>query len=304
MNPDVSIAVFCQNEAARIEACIAAVAAAAGGLAVRLTVIINGSTDESTMLAQHAVRRHGLSARIFTILHGDKANAINRSFYELREPAGLHVFVDGYVVMAPTALHALNAALGAHPHAMAATGVAGNGRTMKASTAQTLRHGGQLHGQLHAFRPHFLDRLTRAGLRLPLGLYRGDGLLGSMACHDLDAAGVEWDGHRIRGAAAATYEIPPLSPFRPADIARQLRRKVRQMRGRMENAAISSIIYPEGYAALPAYADDMIAAWLASGGRPRAGILDRPFMDAALWQHARARRLEGDSLRPALVMET
>jgi glycosyltransferase involved in cell wall biosynthesis len=300
MRHSVSVAVFCQNEAARIGACIASIAAAAKGLRCSLTIIVNGSTDASAELARQAVRAHALNARVYTIGHGDKANAINRSFHDLREPADLHVFLDGYVVIAPESLRALGAALDDYPHAVAATGVAGNGRTMRASTAQTLRHGGQLHGQLHAFRPGFIDRLTAAGLRLPIGLYRGDGLLGSMACHDLDPRGTAWDGHRIRGAAAARYEIPLLSPFKPADVARQFRRQIRQMRGRLENAAISSTIYKGGYQDLPPYADDMIAGWLANGGRPRAGLLERPFMQLAMRHHARSGRPTEDALRPVL----
>ena len=297
MDLDVSVTVFCQNEAARIGTCIASIAAAVRPLRAGLTIIVNGSTDASAQRAHEAARTHDLPARVFVIPHGDKANAINRSFYALRQSARLHVFLDGYVVIGPRSLLALGRALADTPHALAATGVAGNGRTMKAATAHTLRHGGQLHGQLHAFRPAFLDRLTGAGLRLPVGLYRGDGLLGSMTCHALDPR-LAWDSHRIRGAAEATYDIPLLSPFKPADIARQCRRMVRQMRGRLENAAITSIIYAGGYAALPADADDMIAAWLAAGGTPVASLAERPFMALALRQHARARRPDAAALLP------
>jgi glycosyltransferase involved in cell wall biosynthesis len=295
---DVSVAVFCQNEAAHIGACLASIAAAAAGLRVGLTIIANGSTDGSGELALRDARRLGLAARAYTIAHGDKANAINHSFRNLREPARIHVFADGYTVIGRDALSALASALAANPNAVAATGVASNGRTMAAATEATLRHGSHLHGQLHAFRPAFLDRLVQRGLGLPVGLYRGDGLLGSMACHDLDPIGNPWDGHRIQGVAAATYAIPRLSPFRPADIRRQFRRKVRQMRGRLENEAIKSIIYRNGYAALPDNADDMIAAWLAEGGTVRASLPDRPFLRLALSQHAAASRPTGESLQP------
>ena len=298
MDLDVSIAVFCQNEAPRIAACIAGIAAAAESLRVGVTVIVNGSTDGSAKLALQTARRHGLATRIFSISYADKSHAIDLSFGHLREAAAVHVFVDGYAVMGPDALTALSAALASNPHAMAAAGVPANGRSMAATIAGTLRHDGQLNGQLYALRPDFIDRITQTGLVLPVGLYRGDGLIGSMACHDLDPRSNPWDGHRIQGVAQATYEIAPLSPLRPADIARQLRRKVRQMRGRLESAAITSIIYDRGYAALPAFADDMIAAWLAGGGRPQAALAERPFMGLALRQHARAHRPDEAALRP------
>jgi glycosyltransferase involved in cell wall biosynthesis len=301
---DISVAVFCQNEAARIGACLSSIASAGRGFRLGVTVIANGSTDDSLARALTTLRAEQLPARLYAIAHGDKSNAINHSFYTLRQAARLHVFIDGYAVIAPDAFSGFAAALSANKHAVAATGVSGNGRTMKTATEETLRDGGRLHGQLHAFRPAFLNRLTEAGLRLPIGLYRGDGLLGSMACHDLAPLDNPWDGHRIKGTVEATYEIPALSVFRPRDIARQLRRKVRQMRGRMENAAMQGIIYSKGYAALPDDADEMIAAWLEAGGRVEVARAEQPFMRLALRQIARRSRPEPGALQPVLVHET
>ncbi len=299
---DASVMIFCQNEAARIGACIASVAKACEGAHVSLTVIANGSSDGSAGLALRAAQAAGMQARVYNIPFGDKSNAINQAIHTLLTPAPLHVFVDGYATVSRATLPALADAL-AHPHAMAATGVAGNGRTMAQVTEETLQKGGRLHGQLHAFRPDFLARMVAQDLRLPVGLYRGDGLLGSMACHNLDALGEPWDNHRIAGAGAAVYMIPPLSPWRASDLKRQFRRMVRQMRGRLENAAIKSIIYKTGYAGLPANADDMIEAWLASEGAPRTSLADRPFMALALRQHAQARRPPSAGLEPVLVGE-
>ncbi len=296
---DASVTVFCQNEAARIGACVASIAGAAEGYRIHLAVIANGSSDDSAALALQAARQVRLPARIYTIPFGDKANAINQALAML-PPARLHVFTDGYAVVAKQTLTGFFRVLDANSRAVAATGVAGNGRTMARATAETLQQGGRLHGQLHALTPGFVARMQQAGLRLPVGLYRGDGLLGSMASHNLDALGKPWDGQLIAGAAEAVYLIPPLSPWRRADWQRQFRRKVRQMRGRLENAAIQSVIYREGYAGLPAFADDMIAAWLDAGGQPQAGLADRPFMALALRQHRRFMRPDARLLAPRL----
>lgn len=298
---DISVAVFCQNEAARIGACLASIAAAGQGFRLGVTVIANGSTDPSVLRAREAVEALRLQARIYAIPYGDKSNAINLSFYELRQPARLHVFVDAYAVIAPDSFKGFLTVLSNHKDAVAATGVAGNGRTMKAATAETLKNGGRLHGQLHAFRPAFLDRLTHAGLRLPIGLYRGDGLLGSMACHDLAPAENAWDSHRIKGAVEAVYEIPRLSPLRPRDVMRQWRRKLRQMRGMLENAALQRIIYAKGFEALPEFADEMIRDWLAAGYRAEVSVADRPFMALALRRIARSVRPDAAQLRPVLA---
>jgi len=138
-----------------------------------------------------------------------------------------------------------------------------------------------LHGQLHGVRRDFVDRLVARGIRLPIGLYYGDGLVGSMAMHDLDPLHIPWNTHRIAGVAGASYEIPTLSLFRPRDLRRQFNRKIRQMRGRLENLAIRSIVYQRGFEGLPQYSDDMIRTFLASYKPPRIALPDRLFMSLA-----------------------
>jgi glycosyltransferase involved in cell wall biosynthesis len=301
---DISVTVFCHNEAARVGACLASIAAAGSRMRLGVTVIANGTTDRSIDHARKALGKSNLPGRIYNIAHADKSNAINHSFYTLRQTARLHVFIDAYAIIAPDSFTGFAAMLSSHQEAVAATGIAGNGRTMQAATEETLKIGGRLHGQLHAFRPSFLDRLTAAGLRLPVGLYRGDGLLGSMACHDLDALQNPWENFRIKGTVEAVYRIPRLSPFRPGDIARQFRRKIRQMRGRMENAALSAIIYRHGFAALPATANEMIAAWLASGGSVPVSRSERPFMHLALQAVRRTDFPPAADLEPRLIHAT
>jgi hypothetical protein len=301
---DISVAVFCHNEADRIGPCLKNIAAAGRGFKLGVTVITNGTTDSSVAVACRAIDAEGLPGRLYSIAHGDKSNAINHSFYTLRQAARLHVFVDGYALIAPDSISGFAAMLSSHKEAVAATGVAGNGRTMKDATEQTLRDGGALHGQLHAFRPAFLDRLTASGIRLPIGLYRGDGLLGSMACHDLLPLQNPWESHRIKGTVEAVYEIPRLSPFRPRDVLRQYRRKLRQMRGLLENASLQAIIYTAGFEALPDYADDMITAWLATGGEVEVSAGDRFFMSQALRQIAQGTRPVPADLEPVLIHAT
>ena len=300
---DATVAVLCQDEARRIGACLASIARASRGMRARLAIVMNGTSDGSEMLAIDACNEHGLDADIYAIRHADKSNAINWALGSLRRPAGMHAFVDGYVTIGERSLHALGEAIAARGPG-AATGVATNGRTMRKATAETLSRGGRLHGQLHAFSPGFAGRIAEAGIKLPIGLYRGDGLLCAMACNDLDPRSNRWDGHRVVGAPDATYEIDRLSPLRPGDVRRQFRRKVRQMHGLMENAALRQAEAAAGYGGLPRFADDLIAAWLAGGGRPRASAADLPFMALALRQHRSARRPADRDLAPTLFAST
>ncbi len=296
------ISVVCQNEAARIAGCLASIREAIGDRRALVTLNLNGSTDNSDEIAQRTASDCGLSLRIYRTPVADKANALNWFIYSLRVPARMYVFIDGYVRIGPAALQGLEACLAAHPFAMAATGVGINGRTMHLATKKTLEQGGVLHGQLHALRPEFLDRMVKRQIRLPIGTYWGDGLMGSMVAHDLDAPEQPWDNGRIVGVREATYEIAVLSLFRPRDIQRHFRRKVRQMRGRLQQHALKTIIYRDGFAGLPADADDLVRDHLAAYGVPATSIADLPFMALALRQIRGARKPDPAKYVPRRIL--
>jgi len=294
------IAVFCHNERGRIAACLRSISAAIGSRRALITLIVNGSTDGSEAAALAVREDLGAPAQIFRIDHADKSNAINRFLYDrtFRAEAGLYFFVDGSVTIGTQALAATAARLAACPFALAATGVASNGRTATPRQQAAIEAGGVLRGQFYALRPEFIARMVDGGLRLPIGLYRGDGLLNSMAAHDLDALGQPWTASRLIGVAEATFEIDALSMFRPRDLRRQFNRKIRQMRGRLENAAVKQVIYAGGYAALPMFADDLIREFLAANPVPPVSLADRPFMALALRHHRAASRPDAERLRP------
>jgi len=299
---DWQVAVYCANEAARLQACLDSVTAALAGINARITVIINGSHDASLEIAQSAARS-GAPIEVFAIAQADKANAINQFFYALRSPALAYAGVDGSVTIGPDSFKVMAQRLATDDYAMAVSGYAINGRSMHRATAATLAVGGQLHGQLHALRPQFVDRIVARGIRLPIGLYRGDGLLGSMAAHNLDPRREPWDSARVPGIAGASYEIASFMPWRVGDWRRQFRRTIRQNRGLIENAAIKSIIYEGGYEALPAFADDMMRDYLAAHEAPRVGAAQRMFQHLALREIARAERPVADRLVAQRVKE-
>lgn len=283
---DWNVAVYGVNEGERLRGCLDSIAASLAGQRSLITVILNGSRDDSLKIALDAARA-GQPVEVFQIAAADKSNAINQFNHALRSPARAYAGVDGYAYVGLKSFAAMRHKLDTDPHAMAVAAIATTGRTMRHTATAALRTGGQLGGQLHALRPDFLDRMVARGVRLPIGLYRGDGLLNSMVCHNLDAIGSPWDNTRVPTVADATFAIPVLSPFKLQDIKRQYRRKIRQMRGTIENAAIKSIIYERGYEGLPGDADVMVRDHLAKHGAPPAAPLDRVFLNMAI-QHANA----------------
>ena len=261
----ISVAVFARNEAAGLQDCLRALDVALDGQDASLTVVLNGTTDDSA----GAVRRFAGAARhpvrLFDIPFADKSNAWNQYVHALAPSGGqgtaLHVFVDAYATVTPGSIRALAAALAETPRALAAAALPSCGRSAPAQRSQ-MRRSPSLHGSLHALRGDFLDRVRAAGIRLPVGLYRGDGLIGSLVVHDLDAVANPWNIDRIVLAEAATWTVAPLSPFRPRDLQRLWNRRIQQARGGFEDAALRECIYSDNLTGLPPFADQMVADWL------------------------------------------
>ena len=297
------IAVFCRNEETRIADCLKSISAAIGSRTAQITLILNGSTDSSEKNALAMRREIAVPFEIFRIAYPDKSHAINSVFYDrqIRLDAEAYFFVDGYVTIGAPALTAMADGLGSSSLAVAASGIACNGRTMSRQHQLRSGDGGVLRGAFYALRPAFIERIVQQRIRLPIGLYRGDGLLNSMAAHNLDSLGQPWLDRRILTVPEATFEIDSLSIFRLQDLRRQFQRKVRQMRGKLESEAVKKVIYSRGYAALPSSADDLIGEFLAANPLPRVPLAERPFMSLALRQLRTASAPDENSLRAIKV---
>jgi len=295
-----SAVVFGRNEAAAIGDCIRALARAGEGQGLHITVLLNGTTDASAEEAVAAFRQSRQPGRVFTIEHGDKANAFNQFARHLRPRSDLHFFVDAYAAVAPDALRHLHAALQAAPRAHAAAALPSTGRSAARLRRIMLEHGG-LHGSLFAMRDAFLERMVARGLRLPLGFYRGDGLIGSFVMHDLDAAHGGWLAERLVLAPEATWSAPTLQPWRWRDWRRHFRRQVQQARGRLQWASLREVIYPHGFTALPEDADARVLRWLEEDPNRTPRLWRDPFAVLALAE-MRAGRPRQD-LMPRLLAQ-
>ncbi|MBP0496110.1 glycosyltransferase [Pararoseomonas indoligenes] len=301
-----SAAVFGRNEAPFIPGCIRALARAGAGRDLHVTVLLNGTTDGSAAAASAALREAGLRGRVFAISQADKANAFNQFVHALRPRAETGFFVDAYAEVAPDALYRLAAGLRAHPAAQAAAAVPSTGRSADA-LRRRMRVEPGLHGSLFALRGGFLDRIAAAGVRLPIGLYRGDGLVGSLVMHDLDAAHGGWRNERLLVEEGATWWAPRLSPLRWRDLRRQWHRLVQQGRGRLQWAALKDSLYAAdgrgGFPAMPHNADRLVLEWIACAPAVRE---PRPWRDpfAAMALRRMRRAAPWGDLTPRLVSDT
>lgn len=300
-----SIVIFARDEAASLGRCFDALALATAGARAEVSLVLNGTSDSSQEVAPGLMRAAGLQGQVWSIQHADKSNAINQYFHRLRPAAEMHVFLDAYAAVAPDALRRLAARLAAEPLARAVAAVPSSGRSAAALRADMLQNPG-LHGSLFALRESFVQRIAAAGLRLPVGLYRGDGLIGSYAMHDLDPVSSPWRPPHIAVEGGATWDLRPLRPWHPADLRRHLRRLVQQGRGRMESAAIRATIYPGklgsgGFDSLPESADKLILNWLAATPEAVPDPRRDPFGALALRQIHRRTPPPAAALEPRLV---
>ena len=279
---DVSVTIIIRDGALRIADCVRSIQRAVSGYNCHLLVLANGCRDNTAEVALLTARAVGACASIYVIPYGDKSNAINSALYDLRQRATCEVFVDGYCTVSENSISAFKEALSKRPALNAVSGVSANGRTMKLLTRETVEVGGKLHGQFHAFQPEFLDRLIKRRFRIPIGLYRGDGLLGSMACHNLDPLHNSWDNERIVGISEAQFSIPQLSFFRPSDYVSYVRRRLKQTQGQFETKAIQDLIYSYGYECLPNSAAELLTNWVSTHSLPRTSMFEHFFRRTAL----------------------
>lgn len=279
---DYSIAIFGVNEGQTIGRCLQSVDSACAGRRAHIAVLLNGTTDRSAEIVRSTPLRHA-SVSVYRFPAADKANCINWFMHKLRCDAGMYFCVDAYAEIAPGAFQALTEALRNRSKALIASGIPSRGRSAKVMAEKVLMGGG-LDGRLYAMRPSFVERFVAAKLRLPLGLYRVDGLIGAMAAYDLDSAGTGWDEDRITGAAEATFAIRPLSIFRWNDVRRQYNREIRQARGRLENQAMEALVKSRGFEGLPSNARDMVRSWLPGNLPAPRSWRERYFMKLALRQ--------------------
>ena len=298
-----SIAVFARNEQARISDCLRALDEATCGTSCHVTVIVNGSSDRTALMAQKSLPDLKTPASVYEVQYGCKSNAMNLFIHQLRPAARFYAFVDAAAFVGPHALQAMANALETRPDMTAVSGLPQTGRTAHLMRQSTLE-GAKLFGQMFAVRADFLDALVRLGRQIPIGVYRCDGLFAGYIEHETDGVAHPTPVRRVMNVPEATWRTRPISYFSPRDLKKGFDRLVRQQRGRLENQAWNTILWSRGFGALPRFAELMILEWLQRNN-PRPTVLkDRIFMWQALKQIRNWRQPSEQDLQPVLVAET
>lgn len=253
--PMRSVAVFAHNEAARIAACLTSLQGAGLGPDDEIHVLINGATDDTAAIVTTLAEK---DARICpaVIDLGDKANAWSYYVNHLAPPqADLHIFVDGDVRVSQNAIPAIEAMLGKHPEALAASTLPRGGRTSQVWSARILREHG-MPGNFYALRGETLARMRALPVNLPVGLVGDDPLLRWLILRDFDPNG-PIDRSRIRPVPEAHFDYCSIALTNWSGLRALVARQLRYQRRDLEINLLVRHLTSFGLGAMPRRIDSL-----------------------------------------------
>lgn len=233
-------------------------------------VLVNGNPALANAMAAELTVQQGNSGlalgnpavRLWSIPLADKANAWNQYIHELWSGEEIVFFIDGYVRLNADAVELLGTAVTANPQALGGTGVPTMGRSAKALRENMIVNTGY-HGNFCCIKGSTIHQMRDKQIRLPLGLYRTDSLMGAFLCYALDPGSHIWEDYRIHVHPTASWQIDPAKWWRFKDLKAYVKRYFRQVRGRIENAAVAEHLANRrcSPAKLPATAQEMVLEW-------------------------------------------
>ena len=304
-----SVAIFASRESSHtLTLCVRAVFEASESVSTLVDVLVNGNRALADDVARELSQLKPLNApttvRVWFIPLGDKAHAWNEYVHRLCGASKLHFFIDGYTLLHRDSLDAIDEGLASDVVALAASGVPTDGPSAHGLRNQMVRDGG-IHGNLHALRGSTLAAIRANGIRLPLGIYRTDSLIGAVICFALDPARFEWDRHRIRVQQNASWSLPIDHWWASTSLQTRFKRMLRQAQGRLENCAIHDHLALKKRApeSLPVTAREMVDDWLSTHHKEALSLfVKHPLTGLAVRRLRRARTWTIASLSPILIV--
>jgi hypothetical protein len=306
--PSWSVAIIAARESIGVlSRCIKAALAACEDRDAVIDVVINGNPalaqEAAGLAASNGFACGASELRIWSTPAGDKAHAWNQYVHDIWPGGDIAFFVDGYAEVRPDAFAVLRRRLADAPDALGASGVPSSGRSAARQREYMLRHGG-FHGNMHAISGAALQTLRKKGIRLPLGLYRTDSLIGAALLFRLAPEDAKWDTSRLLVAGDATWDVPGLGALTLQNIVSQAKRKLRQAQGDLENRAVREHLSVRRLPLeqLPGTAYELVNRWVSEQrGQAWRMYLRNPFCLHAAYKLRRGRDWSQAQHPPALL---
>jgi hypothetical protein len=237
----------------------------------RIHVLVNGNTRLAQALAEDLSEQNasvravsdGPGVRVWSIPFGDKANAWNAYVHHIWNGEELSFFIDGYVRLNFDAVDLLGNAMAANDRALGGSGVPTMGESSTMLRINLIVNTG-FHGNFCCIKGGPIRQMREAGIRLPVGLYRTDSLMGALLCYAFHPADHVWEDHRIHVHPKASWQIDTAKWWQPKDALGYFKRRGRQLRGDLEKAAIADHLSHRrlSAAAFPSTAKQLVMDWI------------------------------------------
>lgn len=287
--------------------CLRATLTACASRGAVIDVVINGNSqlaEEAAALVRSGSLEQGPSiVRVWSIAVGDKAHTWNQYVHRIWPGGEIVYFVDGYVEARRDAFAALSRRLAEAPEALGVTGVPTAGRSAAKAREYMLKHGG-IQGNMHALRGEVVAELKQRGIRLPLGLYRTDSMIGALLLLKLAPESFKWEPKRMVVAGDATWDIPGQSFITLNNLKAQFKRFLRQAQGELENRALREHMTVRRLPVqqLPETVAELVEHWISTQPQQASAIfLKRPACRYAAYKLRRHRDWSAANMPPQLL---
>lgn len=315
MNQDFKwcVAIIASREdLATLKSSTIAASAACTSYPALIDVLVNGnerlarSVAESMDKAKVSELRQ-VAIRIWSLALPDKADTWNRYVYEIWPKAHTTFFIDGYVRPETNSFSLLANLLNNEGQFACASGIPLTGRSAAQYKKEVTEQGWGLHGNLYALSQDTMNNIRANGFRMPKGLYRNDGFLAAALALDLRPESATWDAARRLGIVDdAGWSTPQRKWWNPIHLKDAWKRRRRQQRGVIENAAIRYWLSTKktAFADLPDNIDDIVLGWM----RDTPGSLDdlcekRPGIRKHIEQFAESKDWTLSTIPPSKLLE-
>ena len=241
----------------------------------RIDVLINGNKDLADQTYHWATRSIPHKTRhlqIWNIPVGDKGNAWNQHIHAIWQRDMDAIYIDGYVRVTKAAISAISKTLAINAPSLGTSGLPTIGPSAGKLRYKMQTEGG-FHGNLCSIKSVALEQMRNRNIRIPLGIYRVDGLMGAFLSFGLNNTLHTWDPFRfVPLTTDASWVCDEKKWYHFRNIIAWKNRRDRQARGDIENAAIKYHLtelkcLPE---ALPENISKLVSTW--SNSRPSEAL--------------------------------
>lgn len=265
INP-INLVIFSSREsiATLSSSLLSATQAAPAG--TRIDILVNGNKELADQIyhwQKHNIEEDEFKIKVWYIPFADKGNAWNQHIHHIWQGDLDAVYIDGYVQVRNNSITPLSQTLKQNTYSLGTCGMPTVGLSAKKLQDEMKIKGG-FHGNLCAIKSEALQKIKDRNINIPLGIYRVDGLMGAFLSFGLDNTLHPWNPHYfVPLTTDATWVCDEKKWYRPKDLLAWKKRRDRQARGDIENAAIKYHLTKLkcSFEALPKDVASLVAVW-------------------------------------------